>query len=71
MRKEVQYTPIRRKNGEASRIDYFWVDRDIINMVKSADIRPAQIKCTDHQAISLKLKLIKTKKKRSGCMENK
>lgn len=48
----------RRKNNinEASRIDLFLICPEIRSHICSADIRPALISHTDHQAISLKLK---------------
>jgi hypothetical protein len=39
----------------ASRIDYFLISTDIKSRIVSADIRPATISYTDHQAISLKI----------------
>lgn len=49
----------RRKNDKntASRIDYFLIDKDLKQKVESTDIRPAAIKYTDDQAISIKIRL--------------
>ena len=44
----------------ASRLDYWLLQKDLTDFVQSVDIRPA-IK-GDHNAISLKLSFIKTKK---------
>ena len=43
--------------NEASRIDYFLIQNDLLNSVISSDIRPAQISKTSHLSVSLKLKL--------------
>lgn len=51
-----QYTRRRKNNiSIASRIDYFLICTDIRSRIVSADIRPATISYTDHQAISLKI----------------
>ena len=51
-----QYTWRRKNNiSTASRIDYFFISTDIRSKIVSADIRPATISYTDHQAISLKI----------------
>ena len=49
----------RRKNNRsvASRIDFFLISPDIRPHIISADIRPALISHTDHQAISLQIRL--------------
>ena len=49
----------RRENNisTASRIDYFFVSTDIRSRIVKADIRPATISYTDHQAMSLKIKI--------------
>ena len=49
-----QYT-WRRKNSniEAGRIDYFLIQEGLRQKIEKSDIRPAQIKYTDHQALSL------------------
>lgn len=53
-----QFTWRRKHNHNiASRIDYFLISPDIRPHVVSADIRPAMISCTDHQAISLMIRL--------------
>ena len=41
----------------ASRINYFFVSTDIRSRIVKADIRPATISYTDHQAMSLKIKI--------------
>ena len=45
----------KRKNvkNEASRIDYFLTQKEIIHKIISTDIRPVLIKYTDHQAVSM------------------
>jgi exonuclease III len=51
-----QYTWRRNNNiSTASRIDYFLISTDIRSRIVSADIRPATISYTEHQAISLKI----------------
>jgi hypothetical protein len=53
-----QYTRRRENNiSTASRIDYFFVSTDIRSRIVKADIRPATISYTDHQAMSLKIKI--------------
>ena len=49
----------RRENNisTASRIDYFFVSTDIRSRIVKADIRPATISYTDHQTMSLKMKI--------------
>ena len=58
-----QYT-WRRKNNQnsASRIDFFLINHDLRPKIISSDIRPAMIKYTDHQAISLKINLSQEEK---------
>ena len=52
--KEQQYTWRRKSDKQiASRIDYFLISSDLGPRVLKADIRPAIITHTDHQAISL------------------
>ena len=52
---EKQFT-WRRKNGiERSRIDFWLLEENALPLVYTSDIRPVQIKATDHLAISLKL----------------
>ena len=52
-----QYTWKRKSNNnEATRIDYFLIGPELRTQIESADIRPAIISHTDHQAISLKIK---------------
>ena len=55
MNKNKQQFTWRRKNkpNEASRIDFFLIDKDLLPKIKKADIRPVPIKHTDHQAVSL------------------
>ena len=54
---KLQYTR-KRKNGlEKSRIDFWLIEDSLRPIVISSDIRPAQIKSTDHMAISLKIQL--------------
>ena len=45
----------KNSNNEASRIDYFLIQNYLIQRILKADIRPAIIKHTDHQAVSLSL----------------
>ena len=46
----------RRKNGnDKSRIDFWLIDRNLVQQISSTDIRPAIINNTDHMAISLKI----------------
>ena len=53
-----QYTRRRENNiSTASRIDYFLISADIRSRIVKADIRPATISYTDHQAMSLKIKI--------------
>lgn len=59
-----QYTWRRQNHNEKSRIDFWLIDENIIPLVYSTDIRPACIKYTDHQDISLKLR--KTNKRGPG-----
>ena len=48
----------RRKNGiERSRIDFWLLEENASPLIYSSDIRPVQIKYTDHLGISLKIKL--------------
>lgn len=47
-------------NNEASRIDYFLIQNELIHKISSTDIRPVLIKYTDHQAVSLYLNVEKT-----------
>jgi hypothetical protein len=48
--------------SEATRIDYFLVWTEILMNSYSSDIRPIVLKFTDHNSISLKLKLFKGNK---------
>jgi exonuclease III len=49
-----QYTWRRENNiSTASRIDYFFVSTDIRSRIVKADIRPATISYTDHQAVHI------------------
>ena len=51
-----QYTWRRKNNiSTASRVDHFFISTDIRSRIVSADIRPATISYTDHQAISVKI----------------
>lgn len=50
-----QYTWRRTNSLEKSRIDFWLTDKNASSQIKHSDIRPAQIKYTDHQAISLTL----------------
>ena len=52
---KTQFTWRRRNNTEKSRIDYFLIDFNLRPSIFKTDIRPAQISCTDHQAVSLKI----------------
>ena len=52
---KTQYTWKRKNNIEKSRIDYWLIEDTIRPAILSTDIRPAQIKYTDHLAISLKI----------------
>jgi len=61
---KIQFTWKRHNNSKKSRIDYLLLDENIMPLVSSADIRPACIKSTDHQAISFKL--IKPTKRGQG-----
>jgi exonuclease III len=51
-----QFTWRRKATGDASRIDYWLLSNSLMSNVISCDIRPAQIKHTDHQAVSLKIR---------------
>ena len=52
-----QYTWKRKNNNrEASRIDYFLISKELVYKTQSCDIRPALIRHTDHQAVSLRIK---------------
>jgi exonuclease III len=50
-----QFTWRRKHAHEASRIDFWLISANLINTVQSCDIRPALIKYTDHQAVSLRI----------------
>lgn len=53
-----QYTWRRKNNAQsASRIDFFLVNIELRPKIIKTDIRPAAIKYTDHQAISIKINL--------------
>lgn len=56
-KQKVQFTWKRQSLNEASRLDYFLIQNDVITSVVSSDIRPAQISKTSHLSVSLKLKL--------------
>jgi len=57
-KQEMKQFTWRRKIGiEKSRIDLFLVHDTIVTLIHSCDIRPAQIKHTDHLAVSIKNKL--------------
>ena len=56
-----QFTWKRKNSDEKSRIDMFLIDENLTPLVKSCDIRPAQIKFTDHLAISIKITQIEDK----------
>lgn len=52
--KKKQFTWKRKNSGnEASRIDYFLIQKEVIDKIITSDIRPVLIKYTDHQAVSL------------------
>ena len=53
---KTQFTWRRKGKNEATRIDFFLVQEAIKLRCFSSDIRPVIIKCTDHNAISLKIK---------------
>ena len=55
--KEKQQFTWKRKNSstEASRIDFFLIQNDLIQRILKSDIRPANIKYTDHQGVSLRI----------------
>ena len=53
-----QYTWRRTHGIEKSRIGLFVVHDTIVTLIHSCDIRPAQIKHTDHLAVSIKNKLV-------------
>ena len=58
---KTQFTWKRRNNSEKSRIDFWLIDSNLRPAIHSTDIRPAQIRFTDHMAISLKInKLLKS-----------
>jgi hypothetical protein len=50
-----QYTGRRKNNISTARIDYFLISTNIRSRIVSANIRPATISYTDHQAISLEI----------------
>ena len=52
----------RKDKSEATRIDYFLVSTEILMNSYSSDIIPIVLKFTDHNSISLKLKLFKGNK---------
>lgn len=52
-----QYTWRRKNNSEKSRIDFFLTDENLLPLIENTDIRPAQIKYTDHMAVSLKIRI--------------
>ena len=57
------FTWRRKSVGNFSRIDYFLIEDDILDIVRNCDIRPAQISSTDHMAVALKLEKIRAQ----GC----
>ena len=59
---KTQFTWNRKDKFEATRIDYFLVSTEILMNLYSCDIRPIVLKYTDHNSISLKLKLFKGNK---------
>jgi hypothetical protein len=59
---KTQFTWNRKDKSEATRIDYFLVWTEILMNSYSSDIRPIVLKFTDHNSISLKLKLFKGNK---------
>ena len=59
---KTQFTWNRKDKSEATRIDYFLVSTEILMNFYSRDIRPIVLKFTDHNSISLKLKLFKGNK---------
>jgi len=59
---KTQFTWNRKDKSEATRIDYFLVSTEILMNSYSSDIRPIVLKFTDHNSISLKLKLFKGNK---------
>lgn len=61
---KTQYTWRRKNSAEKSRIDFWLVEDNAVPLVVKSDIRPACIKYTDHQAISLKLQ--KSSKRGNG-----
>ena len=55
---KTQFTWKRKhKINESTRIDYFLISPELRTQIESADIRPVIISHTDHQAISLKIKI--------------
>lgn len=62
----LQFTWRRLNPPQASRIDLFLISKNLIPNIKSCDIRPALIKSTDHQAVSLKLENAKANNKGPG-----
>ncbi|VDI81458.1 blast:Transposon TX1 uncharacterized 149 kDa protein [Mytilus galloprovincialis] len=64
--KKVQFTWKRQNFSQASRIDYFLINKDFVLNTKSSDIRPALIKSTDHQGVSLKLQSVTAESKGPG-----
>ena len=64
--KKIQYTWRRHNFSQASRIDMFLINKDFVLNIKSCDIRPALIKYTDHQAVSLKIQSAASQSKGPG-----
>ena len=56
---KTQFTWNRKDESEVTRIDYFLVSTEILMNSYSCDITPIVLKFTDHNSISLKLKLFK------------
>ena len=63
---KVHFTWRRQNPTQASRIDMFLIKEDFLLNIKSCDIRPIFIKCTDHQAVSLKIQSIAAESKGPG-----
>ena len=57
-----QFNWNRKDKSKATRIDYFLVSTEILMNFYSSDIRHIVLKFTDHNSISLKLKLFKGNK---------
>lgn len=61
-----QFTWRRLNPPQASRIDMFFTQKDLMPNIQACDIRPIMIKFTDHQAISLKIQTSTAKSKGPG-----